>query len=571
MGIVKRAVLLACAAAVLTALCACGSEPDFERRLDGETRTPQTADLSRLQIGRNGWQYDAEHDVYWLADVAYCTAPRDAAHETLSVFVPGKYLRGEKRAGGAYTCSINYSAKVNGYTAATAPMLLAVNTKAYKEVTASAAYHDDAMGGFLRAGMVCVFPGMRRTDGENPGTAPWGVVDLKAAVRFLRLNMERLPGDPNRIFAFGTGEGGALSAVLGASGDSEDYLPYLNRIGAALYDQNKESLSDTVYGVMSWNPSAPPDTGDSAYEWLLGQYARDGSRDERLWTAELSQDLAASYAAQINAMKLTDGEGSRLTLEPARGGICTSGGYADALRTLLEKSLNRYLRNAKFPVLVKEDGIEISCRMAEAYINALDGGERWLSYDTDTKTVRISDLAGFAHRCASALKAVGAVDGLGREMPENQVFSVSGLGAMHFDAVLSALLAVNQGVYARYTGWSYTLPANSSFDLTKTDELGRSAKARTALYTPLYFLSRGGDGYGKSTPAREWRINCGVVENGTAAVDAMNLFLALRENAGVKKVKLTPVWKQRDARPENAGSGAGNFLSWVEDRCPPGE
>lgn len=59
-------------------------------------------------------------------------------------------------------------------------------------------------------------------------------MDYKAAVRYLRHNRDRLPaGDTQRIIANGTSAGGALSALLGATGNSDAYEPYLKEIGAA--------------------------------------------------------------------------------------------------------------------------------------------------------------------------------------------------------------------------------------------------------------------------------------------------------------------------------------------------
>lgn len=575
MEIAKRAAALICGVALLLALCACGAEAGLNIHTESEkfvdARLSQTADLSHLKLSRDAWQYDETHDVCWMSNIAYCTEPQDTVHETLSIFVPGKYLYREKNADGTYDYSIDYAAKVNGYTAATAPLLLAVNTTNYEAKAAPSAYRDGTVSQFLKAGMVYVSPGLRGTGGKNPGNAPWGVADLKAVVRFLRLNMERLPGDPNQIFAFGTGAGGALSAILGASGDSEDYLPYLDSIGAALKDEKGESISDAVCGAMCWNSSPSPDTGDSAYEWLLGQYAQDESRKNGVWTSALSRDLAAVYALQVNGMRLTDSEGNRLTLEPTRNGIYTSGGYANVLKSMLERSLNRYLQDTKFPASVRIDGRTVDCKTAQEYIDALNSGEEWISYDEDVGTVSISKISGFARQCAGTLKAAGVLDGLERETPENQAFSISGVKALHFDAAMSELLAEHQSEYAALSGWKYAYPPAYYSDLGKTDELGHNAETRRDLYSPLYFLSRSGGRYGSSTPAKYWRINCGVTENGAVAVDALNLSLALQKSGDMKKVRLTPVWRQKNALPENTGSGVVNFLHWVETCCPAGK
>ncbi len=574
MKIARRAAALCCAAALLAALCSCAAVPKSDGAGSGkiqDTRPSQKADLKKLRLDDGVWQYDRAQDIYWQSGAAYCSAPRDAVHETLSVFVPGSYFHGKKNSDGTYACSIDYSAKINGYTAATAPMLLAVNTAGYEAKTAPASDHGTAMMRCLKAGMVYVSPGLRGTGGKNPEGAPWGAADLKAAVRFLRLNMERLPGDPDRIFAFGTGAGGALSAVLGASGDSAAYLPYLDGAGAALYDEKGAAISDAVRGVMCWNPFPAPDTADSAYEWMLGQYSGEGSRAKGNWTAAFSRDLASAFAGQINRMGLKDEAGNALTLEATRNGAWTAGGYADELRSLLGQSLNRYLKDTKFPCVAEIAGKTARCKTAGDYVAALNGKEGWISCDGGAGTVQISDLGGFARRCAGTLKAVGAFDGLKRGTPENQAFAGSGGEALHFDAVMSALLAEHQSGYAALSGWKASYPAEYAADLEKAGELGGNAEVRRNLYNPLYFLCRGSAGCGTSVPAADWRVNCGVCQNGAAVVDGMNLTLALRENEYVKKVCFTPVWTQKGSLPEDTGNGFENFIRWVKICCPAGE
>ena len=56
---------------------------------------------------------------------------------------------------------------------------------------------------------------------------------MKAAVRYLHANDNVMPGDAKKIISNGTSAGGALSALLGASGDSNDYTDYLKQAGAA--------------------------------------------------------------------------------------------------------------------------------------------------------------------------------------------------------------------------------------------------------------------------------------------------------------------------------------------------
>lgn len=120
----------------------------------------------------------------------------------------------------------------------------------------------------LAAGYVVVEAGARGrtlTDaaGNHYGVAPAAIVDLKAAVRYLRHNAGRLPGNTGWIVSSGTSAGGALSALLGASGDSPLYGPYLEEIGAA-------EASDAIFATGAWCPIADLEHADMAYEWNWG-------------------------------------------------------------------------------------------------------------------------------------------------------------------------------------------------------------------------------------------------------------------------------------------------------------
>ena len=183
-------------------------------------------DFSGLTFDFAKWSYDADNDVYYQIGVQYCSQPAALDYETLAVVVPGAYLTGTDNGDGTYTCAVNPDGTINGFTAETAPMMLPVNTAGYSAQAAATSYSYSSVSAYLDAGYVYVYSGCRgRSNGYNDdgtlayaGGAPWGVTDLKAAVRYLRLNNDAIPGDPERIFAFGHSGGGAQSAVLGTSG-----------------------------------------------------------------------------------------------------------------------------------------------------------------------------------------------------------------------------------------------------------------------------------------------------------------------------------------------------------------
>lgn len=319
--------------------------------------TEYQQDNQNLTFSDTAWNYDAENDVYWQIQVGYCSMPAASEYETMGIYVPGSYMDGKENDDGTYTCTINAEKSVNGYTAGTAPIVFPINTAGYSAQKAPSAYSYEGLADYLKAGYIYVYAGMRgRNNGYDDagnlsysGGAPWGVTDLKAAIRYYRYNDDLLPGDTERIFTFGMSGGGAQSAVAGASGDSGLYNPYLMEIGAAMKDHDGNYISDAVCGSMCWCPITSLDYADEAYEWNLGQYASEGTRADGTWTAALSDDMSEKYAEYINQLGLKDENGNALTLEESETGIYTAGSYYNYLISVVETSLNNFLSDTTFP------------------------------------------------------------------------------------------------------------------------------------------------------------------------------------------------------------------------------
>lgn len=150
----------------------------------------------------------------------------------------------------------------------------------------------------LAAGYVVVSPGCRGRDNKSPdgtyyGKAPAAIVDLKAAVRYLRHNRGVIPGNVDWIFSTGVSAGGALSALLGASGNSPLFNPYLQEIGAA-------DAGDNICGCACFCPITDLEHADGAYEWMYGSYpTKSGLADQ-----ELSKQLRDSYVAYQKSLNL---------------------------------------------------------------------------------------------------------------------------------------------------------------------------------------------------------------------------------------------------------------------------
>ena len=184
-------------------------------------------------------------------NLPYVAKPVDAAHQTINIYIPAAYYTG---------------GSINGYTAATAPIFLPNQIGGYMPATAgvpgsgghSKKAGADAMQTALAKGYIVASPGARgRTSAD--GKAPAAIIDLKAAVRYLKHNNANMAGDANKIISNGTSAGGALSILLGASGNAPDYDAALKALGAA-------DAPDDIYAVSAYCPISILDHADSAYE-----------------------------------------------------------------------------------------------------------------------------------------------------------------------------------------------------------------------------------------------------------------------------------------------------------------
>jgi hypothetical protein len=573
-----------------------------------------------LTFNNTAWQYDTDNNVYWQNGLVYCATPEIKDYESLGIYVPGDYVNASDNGDGTYTLSINNSGSINGYTAKTAPIVMPVNTPGYSAQKAPNAYNYNDISSYLKAGFVYVIAGMRgRNNGYDDagkliysGGAPWGVTDFKAAVRYLRYNKDLLPGDTASIFVFGHSGGGAQSSIIGASGDSDLYTPYLESIGAALYDANGNYISDAVRGVMAWCPITSLDYADEAYEWNMGQYASTGTRADGTWTSALSKDLAAAYAEYINRLGLTDPEGQDLTLEKTDNGVYASGSYYDLLKSVVEQSLNNFLFDTTFPYTQTAGGgpggmppggpagnmpqgrpagappagdtpaggpagtprsgsgtssqaVPTTYDTTQDYIHSLNSDETWVTYNAESNTATISSIEAFARYIKKATKNVTAFDDLDRGQAENFVFGNDDSDALHFDKVLTDLLKKNQTAYGAYSDWNASVVDTYAADLKAVDKLGSNLETRQNMYNPMYYLVKYYSGYQTSTVAPYWRIHTGIEQGDTATTVEMNLALALENLNSVESVDFETVWNQGHTMAERSGDSMENFITWVND------
>lgn len=542
-------------------------------------RAGETAVTSLPQIDSTKWQYNSDDKIYWQTGISYCENPADENYETLGIFIPAAYMNAKDNGDGTFTCEINNQAAVQGYTADSAPIVIPVNTPGYSAMEAPTDYVTDSVS-YTSAGFIYVAAGCR---GRDAG-APAGVTDLKAAIRYIRYNDGVIPGDVDRVFSFGMSGGGAQSALLGATGDSEEYEPYLTAIGAV------SGISDAVTGSMCWCPITELDYADEAYEWNLGNTRTDLTEQEQT----LSNGMAEAFATYINELGLKDSSGNALTLTESESGIYQSGTYYEYLKEVVETSLNNFLEDTTFPYTVetkkgprgggrdqggqKSDGtpgqgdhdfyamdgvdrnlstggvtISGTYETAQDYIDALNADGTWVNYDSATNTAAITSIADFTNACKRASKGIGAFDALDESQAENTLFGYGDGTTSHFDATLAELLKDDETYGAAFTE-----------AMEKTDSEGKTVTERGNMYNPLYYLSGYYDGYQKSAVADYWRIRTGIAQSDTSLTTEVNLALALK-NYGVD-VDFATIWGEGHTMAEGTGDSVTNFIEWV-NKC----
>lgn len=183
------------------------------------------------------------------------------------------------------------------------PMFLRTYVGGYMASEAGYPQAQDASGRALAEGYVLVIPGSRgRTStvkqGEKivyTGRAPKALLDLKAAVRYLRHFDNVIPGNAEKIITDGTSAGGAMSSLLGATGNNAAYAPLLKAMGAA--DER-----DDVFASVCYCPIIDLEHADMAYEWLYGN--TDSRKSLPASKQSLSQELAAQFPSYINSLGL---------------------------------------------------------------------------------------------------------------------------------------------------------------------------------------------------------------------------------------------------------------------------
>jgi hypothetical protein len=405
-------------------------------------------------VGEETIYFRAYRDIVYVTNPAEIVFPLNTIYQKLNVFVPIEISLDDYK---THDGPIFLPNTVGGYN----PALPAEPTR--NEVKTA-----------LAKGYVVVAPGARGrtnkdTAGIYNGKAPAAIVDLKAAVRYLRFNDKIMPGDAEKIISSGTSAGGALSTLLGATGNNKDYEPYLKAIGAA-------NERDDIFATNAYCPIMNLDNSDTAYEWLfygLNDYYFLGGGTMTGDQLIVSQELKDMFPAYLNSLELYFYEprnehgvgllhapgqlkqGDALTLD-ANG----EGPFKDYVKAFVIDSAQTAL----------EKGTDLS-------------GFTWITIvDGVVTDIDFADYLVYVRR----MKPAPAFDGIYNPSWENNLFGTATIDNQHF----------TQYSYATpYGTWDAPL---ADWNIVK-------------MMNPMYYIDASG-----TTTSHYWRIRHGAIDADTA-------------------------------------------------------
>lgn len=457
--------------------------------------------------------YKAYEGIYYVTNV------EDSAYQTLNLYVPDKL---------AHVPAV--------------PILLRTYVGGFAASSAKTPSPTDATGRALQEGYVVCIPGSRgnnskiHRDGQivYTGIAPNGLLDLKAAVRYLRYNDDLIPGNSELIFTDGTSAGGAMSSLLGSTGNAKDYEPYLEKMGAA-------DVRDDIFAAICYCPIIDLNHADMEYEWLYG-CTNTGVRHLSDAQIVISYELAAECPAYLNGLGLTKKDGTPLTAD----------NYKEYIKSFVIESAHRAV----------QEGCEIPDSLGFSFyqdktdpMGPRRGGPRNRQRNAigDTRqapsfgpgnTPRFNrtsdfitdlDLDKYLSYVASVtpLKTPPAFDQFGvlidTPSPENTLFG-NALGAP-----------------ANFT--DYSLRHRLGNPKAKLD---KEMEKRVDMMNPMNYI-----GKGKSTVANNWYIRHGAKDRDTSFLVPINLATKL-ENDG-KNVDFSLPWN----RPHSGDYNLDDLFEWI--------
>lgn len=362
----------------------------------------------------------------------------------------------------------------------------------------------------LSKGYIVASAGARgRTTKDKSGTytgkAPAAIVDLKAAIRYLKFNDKVMPGDAGKIISNGTSAGGAMSALLGGTGNAADYEPYLKALGAA-------EASDDIFAVSAYCPITNLDHADMAYEWQFNNihtYEKrsmrpsadnSGSKSSELTQEQIavSNDLKPQFPAYVNSLHLTGKDGKPLLLDAAG-----NGSFKELVKAYVMASAQKEV----------DKGTDLS-------------KHSWLTI-SNGKVTGIDFEAYVAYM--QRMKTPPAFDALDLSAGENQLFGTASEDKLHFTAYATQHSAVKAGIA----------------DATVVK-----------MMNPLYYI-----GQPQVQPAKHWRIRHGSKDKDTGLAISVILATYL-QNKGIDTDLALP-WD----KPHSGDYDLDELFAWTDSIC----
>ncbi len=426
--------------------------------------------------------------------IPYVANPIDIDQQYMNIYVPEKYFN---------------NGTVNGYNTQTAPIFMPNAVGGYMPSQAMTPKVENGKPNSvlyaLSRGYVVASPATRgrtnkASDGNFIGKAPAVIVDLQAATAYLHANDSTMPGNANRIITNGTSAGGAVSLLQGATGNSSDFQPYLQALGAA-------TAATNVYAVSAYAPITNLDAADMAYEW---SYKGITSFNKvTMSQGELPQaNVGGNTAPPQRTMQRVN-----LNANDVAYSNLLSEHFPEYVNNLqLHDSMGRVLKldkngNGTFKNYVKAFIID-AANKAQAKGTDLS---KHTYLVRDNKTGAIKDINWEAYnQFVSRSKAPGAFDSRSNDSGENSLFGTSATDNNHF-TITAALhdTTSNQDVYVE------------------------NAKIVTMM-NPMNYL-----GSPAATNAQFYRIRYGTADSNTSV--AIPLIVGTRaQNLGYKVDMATP-------------------------------
>ncbi len=350
-------------------------------------------------------------------NLVYVEHPVNPEYQQMNIFAPEAYYEG---------------GQINGYKLETAPVFMPNLVGGYMpgelDEPGYHRYEKENINSVFRAlqhGYVVAAPAIRgRTqkghDNKYNGKAPACLVDYKAAVRFLHYFSDQLPGDETKIITNGTSAGGALSSLMGATGNHPDYEPYLKELGAA-------EAGDDIFAASCYCPITNLDHADMAYEWefigvndyhrmnmQMGEGGRpaftpeDGQMSEK--QIAVSKEESKLFPAYVNSLGLKDEAGNSLTLDENG-----DGSFKDYIKSIVMESAQRAL-DGPTPVVSR---VKPATVQEKTWLKVEDGKVLDMDFDAYVRDI-------------TRMKTAPAFDALDLDSPENDLFGDEDTNCRHF-------------------------------------------------------------------------------------------------------------------------------------------